>query len=571
LDSNKLSVGILLESLSVPQWAYYMVRQIVQGDYAKIVLVLITNETAPRQREPNCSIGEGVRESIHHIIGRIDKYINPVSPDAFELKNLQEVLPDVPHIDIRFLRQAEYDYVDDQDCDTIQEHDLDVLISLNSRKLRGKILIIPQFGVWAYFHGDYRENTLGGVGLWEVLEGRKETGATLILLSNDQRCEKILYYSLSKTDSFSFNRNNNNNYWKSASFLPRKLQEVQRYGAAAFWQNVKQMNQHPIFFSQRAYKLPNQLEWLRFLVSRLYEQVTHRIWRFFYYEQYILLYKIDKVKLLSTSLESFSMLIPPYDRYWADPFVVHHDDKYYVFIEEVLGSQNKGHIAYFMIEPDGRCTQPQVVLEKPYHMSYPFVFHYNNDYYMVPETAANKTIDLYRCVEFPEKWEYVATIMNDVSAYDATVLYKNNKWWLFVCMRDCEGMSSSDEVFLFFSEDLIAGKWTAHRQNPIVSDVRSARPAGKIFEYNGNLYRPSQNSAKRYGYGMKINHIVSLSEYEYREECVEEVEPLWRQNVLSVHTLNFEDHLTIIDAELQKPRFPAAIYRKIRNLFGVYS
>lgn len=67
---------------------------------------------------------------------------------------------------------------------------------------------------------------------------------------------------------------------------------------------------------------------------------------------------------------------------------------------------------------------------------------------------------------------------------------------------------------------------------------------------------------------MKINHIVSLSEQEYREECVEEVEPLWRKNILSVHTLNFEDHLTIIDAELQKSRFPAVIYRKIQQFFG---
>ena len=65
---------------------------------------------------------------------------------------------------------------------------------------------------------------------------------------------------------------------------------------------------------------------------------------------------------------------------------------------------------------------------------------------------------------------------------------------------------------------------------------------------------------------MKINHIKILTEEEYDEECVEEVNPMWHKDVLSVHTLNFLDHLTVIDAELQKPRFPAAIVRKLRNL-----
>ena len=65
---------------------------------------------------------------------------------------------------------------------------------------------------------------------------------------------------------------------------------------------------------------------------------------------------------------------------------------------------------------------------------------------------------------------------------------------------------------------------------------------------------------------MKINHIKKLTEDEYEEECVEEVNPRWHRDVLSVHTLNFLDHLTVIDAELQKPRFPAAVVRKLRNL-----
>lgn len=566
MNTHRLSVGILVDSMQVSAWAYYMVQQIVEGDYAKISLVINAAMEASFGSESQASINFKVSESICRGINWLDRWLNPVSPDAFAQKNLQELLTEVPSIHVKMIRHGEYDFLQEQDCDIIQEHDLDVLILLTSRKLQGKVLILPQFGVWSYYHGDYREKIAGYCGLREVLEGREGTGASLILLSNDQRCEKLLYFSLSYTDSFSFFRNNNNNFWKSSSFAPRKLQAIHRYGKETFWQYVKQTNQHPVIFSNRNKGLPSQTEWLQFLASRLYNQILHKVTRFFFYEQYVLLYKIDKVQLLSNSLTDFHMIVPPYDRFWADPFLVRHNEQYYVFIEEVLGSRKKGHIACFTIDPEGRCTQPQTVLEKPYHMSYPFVFQYNNEYYMVPETAENRSIELYRCVEFPAKWEQVSTIMNNVYAYDSTLLFREDKWWLFACMKDCEGMSACDELFLFYTEDLFSGCWIPHKLNPIVSDVRAARSAGKIFEHNGNLYRPSQNSAKRYGYGMKINHIKKLTVDEYEEECVEEVNPRWHRDVLSVHTLNFLDHLTVIDAELQKPRFPAAIVRKLRNL-----
>jgi hypothetical protein len=568
VETKKLLVGILVDSFVVSHWEYYMIQQILQGDYAEIAIIVQAETLTETPNEQNNGLNHQINSQIYRLIRKIDRRINTVSPNAFEPKNLMVLLPKTPVIHIALHPQANYDFIDETDSDKVQEYNLDVLVSLNRKKLRGKILLIPQYGVWAYYHGDYRVNSSGLFGLREVLEGREETGASLLLLSNDKRCEKLLFSSFSQTDSFSLHRNNNNNYWKSAAFAPRTLRELHRFGRDDFWQKVKQMNQHPIIFSQKTFELPGKSSWLVFLIKRLIKIVSQRWQRFFYYEQYILLFKLDKAKLLSNSLQSFEKLIPPYDRFWADPFIVHHDGKYYVFIEEVLGSRNKGHIAYFAVDEDGIISKPKMVIEQPYHMSYPFIFAYRDDYYMIPETAENKTIDIYRCTEFPDKWEYCSTIMQNVYAYDTTLLYKDEKWWLFVCMRGSAGMSSSDELFLFFADDLFAGPWIPHRQNPIVSDVRSARPAGNIFEYNGSLYRPSQNSAKRYGYGMKINHIVVLSEEEYREECVERVEPLWHQNVLSVHTLNFVDNLTIIDAELLKPRYPAAIFRKINSLFG---
>jgi hypothetical protein len=94
-----------------------------------------------------------------------------------------------------------------------------------------------------------------------------------------------------------------------------------------------------------------------------------------------------------------------------------------------------------------------------------------------------------------------AILMINVYAVDPTILRKDGKWWLFVNIRENEGASSLDELFLFYSADLFCRDWTPHPKNPVVSDVKSSRPAGRIFSYNGNIYRPSQNNSKRYGMG----------------------------------------------------------------------
>lgn len=555
MNADTLRVGIIADALTVPHWAYYMINRIEQDDYAEISLLVRAEKSAVRANGTICKL-----------LCSIDKRLHTVTSDAFEPKDLHPLLPTVPVIQADLLQQAEYDCLGDKDCKKIEEYELDVLISLSNRSLKGKVITSARYGVWAYRHGHYRSNIPGLSGSREVLAGFDVTGSALILLSNDQGCEKILFKSYSRTDPASFIRQNSNLHWKAASFVPRKLKEMQRLGPTAFWQKVDQINQQPASFSQGMLEMPDGTECLHFLAKRLLAEIKGCLRRFFFYEQYILLYRIDNDRVLANKFENFSMLIPPHDRFWADPFVVWHEDKYYIFIEEVLGCRGKGHIAWFSIDKAGNCTTPQPLIEQPYHMSYPFIFSYGNEFYMIPETAENKRIDVYRCTDFPGKWEYASTLMEDVDAYDTTLLYRDGKWWLFVCLREISGVASTDELFLYFADDPFAENWTPHRQNPVVSDVRSARPAGRIFEYNGNLYRPSQNSAKRYGYGMKINRIEVLSEEEYRESCVEDVLPLWHRNIRSVHTLNFAEHFTIIDAELQQNRFPAAILRRLRAI-----
>ena len=247
----------------------------------------------------------------------------------------------------------------------------------------------------------------------------------------------------------------------------------------------------------------------------------------------------------------FQPLIPDKDRYWGDPFVLAREDRYYIFIEEKIYAAGLGRIACLVLDQEGRLLSNQVVLERPYHLSYPFIFEQDGEVFMIPETAGNRSIELYRCVQFPGQWEFVKTVMSDIYAVDATLLQHENKLWLFANVKE-KGGSSLDALHLFYtSQGVLANEWTPHPCNPVVKDIRSARPAGRIFEQDGKLIRPAQDSSRRYGYALKFNHITTLNETEYAEETEMSLRPAGGR-MLATHTYNQAGGLTAVDVIIRR-------------------
>jgi len=272
----------------------------------------------------------------------------------------------------------------------------------------------------------------------------------------------------------------------------------------------------------------------------------------FYFKQWILLFKLSSHNSISTSFFQFKKIVPPKDRIWADPHVLRRNNKYYIFIEELVHSLKKGHISLIVMDDKGSYTEPVKVLERDYHLSYPFIIEDNGELYMVPETAENNTIELYKCTLFPSKWELKIILIDNIIAVDSTIIFKDGKYWLFANVVRNKGASSLDELFLFSSEKLVSNNWISHPQNPIVSDVKQSRPAGNFFIYKDNLYRPSQNCSKRYGYGMRINQVIELTETNYQEKVVDSIFPNWERNLQSTHTISSVNNLTVIDALIKR-------------------
>jgi hypothetical protein len=270
----------------------------------------------------------------------------------------------------------------------------------------------------------------------------------------------------------------------------------------------------------------------------------------FFENQWVLLYDLSDT--ISTSFWGFKKIVPPRDRFWADPHVFFRDDTYYIFFEEYMLKKKIGHISLIEMQQSGKYSEPVKVLEEPFHLSYPQIFEHNGTLFMIPETQSAHRINLYECTGFPTEWKLKKTLIDSVEAADSTILFHNNKWWLFTSIGEPKGTTEYKELYLYYSDNLLSDNWNSHPLNPVMSDVRIARPGGKIIQENDRLYRPSQCCIGGYGYRINFNEIVTLTENDYQERDIGFIEPLWDRKLKGVHTFCHEDRLTMIDGYYQK-------------------
>lgn len=286
-------------------------------------------------------------------------------------------------------------------------------------------------------------------------------------------------------------------------------------------------------------------------LRRLSRKVDKTVAAWFFIDQWIILVG-RRLGYQALDWRSLTPLLPPKDRYWGDPFPWRRGDCDHVFIEEKLYSTGRGRIVCLELDARGAIVSQQVALERPYHLSYPFLFEHAGELYMLPETAEQRSVELYRCTRFPDQWELVKHLLTGVYAADATLLEHAGRFWLFANVKEAGG-SSLDALHLYSSDDLLRGDWQPHPRNPVVHDLASARPAGRIFLQDGRLIRPAQDSSRRYGYALKFQRILTLTETDYSEVTERAFTPRGSR-YLATHTFNQAGDLTVIDAVLRRPK-----------------
>lgn len=217
-------------------------------------------------------------------------------------------------------------------------------------------------------------------------------------------------------------------------------------------------------------------------------------------------------------LSGLTIVEPPKDTYMADCFVIDN----FIFYEWY--DYNKGIIAFSEITDDG-LTPPTVVLERPWHLSFPSVVKIDGGYYMVPEEG-NK-LQIYKATNFPYDWEVLTKVADGIFA-DA-VLYKEDGYYKIYT-------TEADNAFQIYRSRNLLGPWDVDTGGGV--DCRSA---GHPFWLNGEFIRPIQECHQRYGRAIL---------FQKNKQTFKTIEPNWFPNLNGTHTFNFNDKWVVIDGRI---------------------
>lgn len=204
--------------------------------------------------------------------------------------------------------------------------------------------------------------------------------------------------------------------------------------------------------------------------------------------------------------------------YVADPFMIRVDGCWYMYFEILPKDIVKGVIGLATSRDGLSWEYRQVVLEEPFHLSYPCVFESNGDYFMIPESNQAGAVRLYKAVHFPTRWAWMGNLIEHVEYVDCTPFQFDGRWWIFA---GCGSLPMLAETLRLFRADRLTGPWIEHPTSPVISNnPHIARPGGRVVVWCDRLYRFAQDCSPRYGLRIHAFEITELTETCYRERPV---------------------------------------------------
>lgn len=535
-DAPRLRVGAVVHSTIQPAWVARVLRDIRASPIADIALIIEVAPDPPRPIRPSQALYTLYTAADRRLFGSVSAsgpLVRPPGerdiPDAFAKEDVSDLIAGVDRVGLDAVADAA----------SVRRYDLDVLLLFPTVPPATLSPTLARWGVWTIRFGD-DEHEGKPAGFWEVMGGAPVSSAALQLDLPGVDAPVIPYRAIASTDPYSVTRNLSNLCWTSSAFVLRLLTEIHGRSGPAPADLARA--DVPVPLSGRPREVPGNLEMGGLLVRHAARLVADRVTQRLAPARWELAYHVGADLV---PLHRFQPLVPPGPRYWADPFPVRRDDRTYLFFEEVDSIAEPGHISVMQLGADGRWSEPVTVLRTPYHLSYPDVFEWEGTFYMIPETHQARRVELYRCTDFPYAWELDRVLLDGIAAVDTTIAEVDGRWWMFFASGE-DGVRNYEELHVY-SASAPTGPWRPHRRNPVKSDTRTARPAGRLFHWHGRLLRPSQDSGGRYGRAVVVNEILRIDDDRFDERPVGRIEPHWHPDVQRVHTFNVVSGLAVVD------------------------
>ena len=547
---KKLKVGIIVDDVQQP----YLINDLYQNSLdssrysIEALIIQKTNEIKKNifQKIINYIKRKGFNRLVDHflfdVITKVEIYFIKKKNDFKKIFinhpiskfNVQKIYVD-PDISPSGLF---YRYKN-SDLEKIKKLHLDLLIRGGSGILKGKILNICRLGIISFHHGDNNLNRGGPPGFWEVFNQEPSTGFIIQRLTEELDGGDVIFKG-KITTSFLYMLNKCKLYLKSSIFLHHTIEKLS-YEDRKMNVFLKKPYSYPL------YKFPNYYESFLYLFKSFFLGLKKLFGKFlgFKYTWHIA-YQFTK-DWKNSVLRKSIIIKNPTNRFLADPFVINHNDRTILFVEDFSFKSKKGVISAYEIDNKGY-KNIGIAIEEKFHLSYPFIIKEENDIFMIPESNEAKEIRIYKCLQFPLKWALEEVLIKDVSAVDTNIFKFNNRYWMFTNIDSSKSGDHSSELHIFYSNNLISKDWKPHKNNPVIFDSNQARNGGMIFSENNKIFRVFQRQGfDMYGKSLGISEIKTLNEDQYNEEILINVEPKFFKNIKGTHSFCFNSNILAVD------------------------
>ncbi|MGB4857959.1 MAG: hypothetical protein WBP11_01395 [Dokdonella sp.] len=526
---QKLRIVVLIDNLMAPTWIAETLAALVDSDVAEVVNVSAI-AVRPLRRFP----------MLFDLFLRSDAVLAGVARAATASSSLPGRLPQIVFSACIARPNESSLEVSDLDQKRLAGLRPDLIIAFGLPAVGSDLASIARHGAWSF---DRRSTDPHRAATWllaPLLRGDPVTLGGLNVIMSDTGVRVLLQPSWCATSQLSFARNRAHQLLRVPPLLLRALRQLAR-GVPLHSQPATE------------FKPPGTFRMLQFLLRLVGRGLRRQIPRLGTVENWFLgVRRSDHgIDPAQPNLRDVTRVDPPAEVYWADPCAVQHDGRDYIFLEEYVYAERRGRISVIELDQQLAVKSCQPVLQTAWHLSYPCVFEDDGQTLMTVESSEAQCVNLYRATQFPTKWEEVSEILRGWRFVDTTLHHHDGRWYLFANVTESAlGYDERiwDDLFLFIA-DTPTGPWQPHPLNPIVSDVRHARPAGRLFEHDGRLIRPSQDCSIDYGYAVVFNEVLTLSPEEYSERRIGSIEPRWSRGLRGCHTYTRAGDLEAVDGK----------------------
>ena len=421
----------------------------------------------------------------------------------------------------------------------LNDHKLDLIVCTQFSSMPCDLSKLSGHGILQIVFGKEPHLVNRAAGFFETAY-KISTSSFHISASGKNKLYSPQYESLEMATSFPFSSNHDRLHSKSIHFLHQFIESSSLSGISEY----KQANVAEIYSSQSNYpslrcSVSALFTLVDITVSKIISKITKK-----YHRWGIGFSKISDPN--SLNLEQFNIIRNRPNHFYADPFLIKHNNHNYCFAEDYDYESCKGTIRAFQLKGEGYIDLG-TVLEEKFHLSYPNIFEIDGILYMCPETASNKTIQLYKCKEFPMVWEHHKTLMSNISAADTNIFYHDSKWWMFTNIDTANIGDHQSELHIFYAKNFDSEVWTPHQKNPVVASALQARNAGFTSSDKARYRVFQKQDFNFYGRSIGVAKINLLDPSNYEEEVVSSIQANFIKNNQGTHHLHRIEGMAALD------------------------